>query len=94
MRLKPCGKEDGSYLFNHKALAKVFKGKLLDAIKAAGLSALPGSPGKWPQSCHPSPASRPASPPLLRYATHRTRALADDCRAQARTWQRRRGQNC
>ena len=36
------GDSGGGYLFNHKALAKVFKAKLLDAIKAAGLT-LPAS---------------------------------------------------
>ena len=40
-----------SYLFNHKALAKVFRAKFLSAIKAAGL-ALPGRYAKaWVVDC-------------------------------------------
>jgi len=34
-----------TYLFNHKALAKVFRAKILSAIKAAGLE-LPGLSNK------------------------------------------------
>ena len=44
-------KGKGGYLFNHKALAKVFRGKLLAAIEAAGLT-LPGSyPTEWVVDC-------------------------------------------
>ena len=39
------------YLFNHQALAKVFRGKLLAALQQEGL-ALPGQlPGKWVVDC-------------------------------------------
>jgi hypothetical protein len=41
-RTKRRGKGCGGYLFNHKALAKVFRAKLLAAITAAGLT-LPGA---------------------------------------------------
>ena len=36
---------------NHKALAKVFKGKLLDAIKAAGLTLPAALPETWVVDC-------------------------------------------
>lgn len=43
--------KDGGYLFNHKALAKVFRAKLLEGIKQAGLK-LPGSyPTDWVVDC-------------------------------------------
>jgi hypothetical protein len=46
-------KSKSSYLFNHKALAKVFRAKLLAAITQAEL-ALPGQvPGKWVVDCKP-----------------------------------------
>jgi hypothetical protein len=46
-------KSTSSYLFNHKALAKVFRAKWLSAITQAGL-ALPGQvPGKWVVDCKP-----------------------------------------
>ena len=41
----------GGYLFNHKALAKVFKAKLLDAIKAAGLTLPAALPETWVVDC-------------------------------------------
>ena len=37
----------GHYLFNHKALAKVFRAKLLAGLKAAGLTLPARYPGKW-----------------------------------------------
>ena len=46
-RTKRHGKVKGPYLFNHKALAKVFRAKMLAGIEAAGLT-LPGRyPEKW-----------------------------------------------
>jgi hypothetical protein len=48
-RTKRCGK--GGYLFNHKALAKVFRAKVLAGLKAAGLT-LPGRyPATWVVDC-------------------------------------------
>ena len=38
-------------MFNHKALAKVFKAKLLDAIKAAGLTLPAALPETWVVDC-------------------------------------------
>jgi len=50
-RTKRRGKAKGVYLFNHKALAKVFRAKMLATIEAAGLS-LPGRyPQKWVVDC-------------------------------------------
>lgn len=43
--------KDGGYLFDHKALAKVFRAKMLAGIKQAGLM-LPGAyPAKWVVDC-------------------------------------------
>jgi hypothetical protein len=50
-RTKRRGKGKGGYLFNHKALAKVFRAKMLAGIEAAGLT-LPGShPETWVVDC-------------------------------------------
>jgi len=40
-----------SYLFNHKALAKVFRAKILSAIKAAGLTLPKRYPKHWIVDC-------------------------------------------
>lgn len=39
------------YLFNHQALAKVFRGKLLAALKQAGLTSPSQLPKKWVVDC-------------------------------------------
>jgi Putative transposase/Transposase zinc-binding domain len=44
-------KGKGSYLFNHKALAKVFRAKLLAAIAAAGLTLPERYPKEWVVDC-------------------------------------------
>ena len=41
----------GGYLFNHKALAKVFRAKLLDAIEHAGLTLPAALPDTWVVDC-------------------------------------------
>ena len=41
----------GKYLFNHKALAKVFRAKLQEGIKQAGLSIPSCAPEKWVVDC-------------------------------------------
>ena len=41
----------GGYLFNHKALAKVLRAKVLDAIKAAGLTLPDKLPSLWVVDC-------------------------------------------
>lgn len=48
--LRKSAKGDG-YLFNHKALAKVFRGKLLAALMDAGLELPPDLPQKWVVDC-------------------------------------------
>lgn len=40
-----------AYLFNHKALAKVFRAKVLDAIAHAGLTLPPVLPERWVVDC-------------------------------------------
>ncbi len=44
-------KKTGSYLFNHKALAKVFRAKLLAAFSCNGLKLPSNYPGKWVVDC-------------------------------------------
>ena len=41
----------GGYLFSHKALAKVFRAKVLDAVEAAGLALPEKLPGTWVVDC-------------------------------------------
>ena len=41
----------GGYLFNHQALAKVFRGKLLDTLAAAGLTLPAAVPEAWVVDC-------------------------------------------
>lgn len=45
------GKGKGRYLFNHKALAKVFRAKLLAGIEAAGLAPPARHPREWVVDC-------------------------------------------
>jgi hypothetical protein len=45
------GKRKRGYLFNHKALAKVFRAKLLAAIAAEGLALPAGAPATWVVDC-------------------------------------------
>lgn len=42
---------DAKFLFDHKALAKVFRGKLLAALHSHGLLAPPAMPQKWVVDC-------------------------------------------
>jgi hypothetical protein len=44
-------KTKGGYLFNHKALAKVFRAKLLAGIEAAGLRLPARYPTEWVVDC-------------------------------------------
>lgn len=41
----------GKYLFNHKALAKVFRAKMLEAISVNGFKIPPHNPQKWVVDC-------------------------------------------
>lgn len=50
-RTKRPGKGKGAYLFNHTALAKVFRAKMLAALNAAGLSLPERHPQKWVVDC-------------------------------------------
>jgi len=66
-RTRRRGKAKGGYLFNHKALAKVFRAKLLAALEAAGL-ALPGRhPKDWVVDCKSVGSGEPALIYLGRY---------------------------
>ncbi len=50
-RTKRPSKTKAGYLFNHKALAKVFRAKMLAAIEAAGWTLPPRHPEKWVVDC-------------------------------------------
>lgn len=50
-RTKRGNKGKGGYLFNHKALAKVFRAKLLAALEAAGLRLPCRYPEQWVVDC-------------------------------------------
>ena len=64
--LVPSGK-GGGYLFNHKALAKVFRAKLLAALHHEGLIAPPALPRKWVVDCKSVGDGRKALVYLGRY---------------------------
>jgi Putative transposase/Transposase zinc-binding domain len=50
-RTKRPGQTKAGYLFNHKALAKVFRAKMLAGIAAAGLTLPQRHPKKWVVDC-------------------------------------------
>ena len=50
-RTKRYGKSKGRYLFSHKALAKVFRAKMLSGIEAAGLALPCRHPRAWVVDC-------------------------------------------
>jgi len=50
-RTKRRGKAKGRYLFSHKALAKVFRAKMLSGIEAAGLTLPVRYPKDWVMDC-------------------------------------------
>ncbi len=50
-RTRRHGEAKGNYLFNHKALAKVFRAKMLAAIEAAGLTLPCRYPKEWVVDC-------------------------------------------
>ena len=50
-RTKRPGKGKGTYLFSHKALARVFRAKMLAAITDAGLSLPERHPVEWVVDC-------------------------------------------
>ena len=64
--LRKTAKGDG-YLFNHKALAKVFKAKFLAALVELGLQAPPGVPDAWVVDCKSVGNGGPALVYLGRY---------------------------
>ena len=55
------GKGKGPYLFNHKALARVFRAKMLAAINAAGLSLPEQHPVQWVVASRSAMAPRHSS---------------------------------
>ena len=57
----------GGYLFSHKALAKVFRAKMLAALAAAGLALPGGMPTVWVVDCKAAGNGAPALIYLGRY---------------------------
>jgi hypothetical protein len=66
-RTKRRGKGRGGYLFNHKALATVFRAKLLAGLKAAGLTLPARYPETWVVDCKSVGTGRTALIYLGRY---------------------------
>ena len=66
-RTKRRGKSKKGYLFNHKALATVFRAKLLAAIKDAGLTLPDRYPATWVVDCKSVGSGEPALIYLGRY---------------------------
>ena len=66
-RTKRCGKGKKRYLFNHKALAKVFRAKMLAGIEAAGLTLPDRYPTEWVVDCKSVGTGEPAVIYLGRY---------------------------
>ncbi len=66
-RTKRRGKAKGGYLFNQKALAKVFRAKILAAIEAAGLTLPAAYPKAWVVDCRSVGTGAPALIYLGRY---------------------------
>jgi hypothetical protein len=60
-------KDNGAYLFNHKALAKVFRAKMLDALARAGLVLPEQTPDTWVAHCKAVGAGDQALTYLGRY---------------------------
>jgi hypothetical protein len=66
-RTKRRNKSKAGYLFNHKALAKVFRAKLLAALQAAGLRLPCRYPKQWVVDCKSVGSGKPALIYLGRY---------------------------
>ena len=66
-RTKRRGKAAGRYLFSHKALAKVFRAKMLAGIVAAGLTLPSRHPKEWVVDCKAVGNGEPALIYLGRY---------------------------
>jgi hypothetical protein len=66
-RTKRRGKGKKGYLFNHTALAKVFRAKVLAAIEAAGLMLPARYPSEWVVDCKSVGSGEPALIYLGRY---------------------------
>jgi len=77
-----------AYLFNHKALAKVFRAKLLDAITQEGLEL----PARYPESNRPAATHGlpdlilASSQFLVRIDNENKRTMASACGSLAREW--------
>lgn len=66
-RTKRRSKSKGGYLFHHKALAKVFRAKMLAGFAAAGLTLPGGYPKAWVVDCKSVGSGEPALIYLGRY---------------------------
>ena len=72
----------GGYLFNHKALAKVFRAKFLGALRALGLPLPPDLPEDWVVDCKCVGTGGPALVYLGRYLYRGVIAEKDILRCQ------------
>lgn len=66
-RTRRRGKTRGGYLFNHKALAKVFRAKMLAGLEATGLTLPARYPEDWVVDCKSVGSGEPALIYLGRY---------------------------
>jgi hypothetical protein len=66
-RRRQWKKTRGQYLFNEMALARLFRGRCLAAVKAAGLSLPSKLPGKWIVNCRSVGKGQSALKYLSRY---------------------------
>ena len=66
-RTKRAGKTQAGYLFHHKALAKVFRAKMLAGIQAASLALPERYPQQWVVDCRSVGTGKPALIYLGRY---------------------------
>ena len=64
---KQWKKKKGKYLFNERALAKVFRARFLDAIHQAGLAVPKNLPDRWVVHCAHVGKGQPAFQYLARY---------------------------
>jgi hypothetical protein len=87
-RTKPARRnskaENKPFLFHHKALAKVFRAKLLQAITDEGLALPKKYPTKWNVGCQPVGSGEKALVYLGRYLyrgviQEKDRATLDSC---------------
>lgn len=66
-RIRQWKRVKSDYLFNHRALAKVFRARFLTGLKEAGLSLPENTPAKWVVDCTEAGKGMPVLKYLSRY---------------------------